>query len=179
MPHAIEAATLCANPACTRVKRHPGLCTDEIAARTGLTVEQVQTVLDFESGSAADNPQNIQAGDRVSLFISEYPDPVTGGVVRVYRNVIGSLVADVAIGDDVRPQNVEFLTRVGSGFEPTYRQVVISLGHDWRGTKTSKRPLPPLDALFAELHAAAERAGVSRGKARNDFWDAVDGREWA
>lgn len=126
-----------------------------------------------------DNPQNIRAGNRVSLLVSECPDPVTGGVVRVYRNAIGSLVADIAIGDNVRPQNVEFLTRVGSGFEPTYRQVVISLGHEWRGTKSTGRSLPPLDALFAELHAAAERTGVSMGRAHNDFWDEVDGRKWA
>lgn len=179
MPHTAEPATMCANPACTRAKHHPGLCTDEIAARTGLTIEQVQTVLDFEAGISTDNPQNIQAGDRVSLTVSECPDPVTGGIVRVYRDAIGSLVADIAIGDDVRPQNVEFLTRDGSGFEPTYRQVVISLGREWRGTKSSGRPLPPLDALFAELHAVAGHAGVSMGRAHNDFWDEVDGREWA
>ena len=53
MPHTTEAATLCANPDCTRAKHHPGLCTDEIAARTGLTVEQVQTVFDFEAETPA------------------------------------------------------------------------------------------------------------------------------
>lgn len=131
------------------------------------------------STDTTNNPQNIQPGDRVSLAISEEPDPVTGGVVRVYRNAIGSLVADIAIGDDVRPQNVEFLTRDGSGFEPTYRQVVISLGHEWRGTKADGRPPRLLDNLFTELHAAAERAGVPEDKAHNDFWDEIDGNEWA
>jgi hypothetical protein len=127
-----------------------------------------------------DNKQNIQAGDRVSLLISECPDPVTGGVVRVYRDAIGSLVADIAIGNDVRPQNVEFLTCVGSGFEPTYAQVVISLGHEWRGAKVDgDTPRQFRDGIFTELHAAAERAGVSEDKADNDFWDEVDGREWA
>lgn len=126
------------------------------------------------------NPQNIQAGDRVSLAVSECPDPVTGGIVRVYRNAIGSLVADIAIGDDARPQNVEFLTCVGSGFEPTYRQVVISLGHEWRGAKVDgNTPRQFRDAIFAELHAAAERAGVSEDKAHNNFWDEVDGNKWA
>lgn len=127
-----------------------------------------------------DNPQNIQAGNRVSLLVSECPDPVTGGVVRVYRDAIGSLVADIAIGNDVRPQNVEFLTRVGSGFKPTYRQVVISLGHEWRGAKVDgDTPRRFRDGIFAELHAAAKGAGVPEDKAHNDFWDEVDGREWA
>jgi hypothetical protein len=62
----------------------------------------------------ADNPQNIQAGDRVRLAISECPDNVAATVVRVYRNVIDVLVADVEIRPgDIRPQNVEFLTRTG------------------------------------------------------------------
>jgi len=127
-----------------------------------------------------DNPQNIQAGNRVSLAVSEYPDPATGGIVRVYRNAIGSLVADIAIGDDVRPQNVEFLTRVGSGFEPSYVQIVISLGREWRGAKVDgNTPRQFRDRIFAELHAAAERAGISEDKAHNNFWDEVDGREWA
>ena len=127
----------------------------------------------------ADNPQNIQAGDRVSLLVSECPDPVTGGVVRVYRDAIGGLVADVAIGNDVRPQNIEFLTRVGAGFEPTYVQVVVSLGHEWRGAKVDgDTPRQFRDGNFAELHAAAERAGIPEDKAHSDFWDEVDGREW-
>lgn len=126
------------------------------------------------------NPQNIQAGDRVSLAVSECPDPVTGGIVRVCRNAIGSLVADIAIGDDVRPQNVEFLTRVGSGFEPTYRQVVISLGHEWRGAKVDgNTPRQFRDGIFAELYVAAERAGISEDKAHSNFWDEVDGNKWA
>jgi hypothetical protein len=62
----------------------------------------------------ADNPQNIQPRDRVRLTISECPDEVAATVVRVYRNVIGVLVADVEIRPgDIRPQNVEFLTRTG------------------------------------------------------------------
>jgi len=127
-----------------------------------------------------DNPQNIQAGNRVSLLVSECPDPVTGGVVRVYHDAIGSLVADIAIGNDVRPQNIEFLTRVGAGFEPTYVQVVVSLGHEWRGAKVDgETPRQFRDGIFAELHAAAEREGISEDKAHNDFWDEVDGRKWA
>src|SRR6185503_14007764 len=39
------------------------------------------------TADAADNPQNIQPGDRVSLYISEAADRVSGTVVRVYRNV--------------------------------------------------------------------------------------------
>jgi hypothetical protein len=62
-----------------------------------------------------DNPQNIQAGGRVRLAISECPDPVCATVVRVHRDALGILVADVQIRPgDIRPQNVEFLTRVGS-----------------------------------------------------------------
>lgn len=61
-----------------------------------------------------DNPQNIQPGDRVRLAISECPDDVAATVVRVYRDALGILVADVQIRPgDIRPQNVEFLTRVG------------------------------------------------------------------
>lgn len=132
------------------------------------------------STDTTNNPQNIQPGDRVSLAISEEPDPVTGGVVRVYRDAIGSLVADIAIGDDVRPQNVEFLTRDGSGFEPAYRQVVISLSHEWRGTKVDgDTPRQFRDGIFAEVHAAAERADIPEGKAHGNFWDEVDGNEWA
>lgn len=127
-----------------------------------------------------DNPQNIQAGDIVSLLVSEEPDSVTGGIVRIYRNAIGSLVADVALGDDVRPQNVEFLTRVGSGFEPTYAQIVVSLGREWRSAKVdSNTPRQFRDGIFAELHAAAERADISEDKAHDNFWDEVDGNEWA
>lgn len=64
---ATKAATLCANPACSRAKRHPGLCTDEIAARTGLTVEQVQTVLDFdEQTSAEDADENLTYAQTVT-----------------------------------------------------------------------------------------------------------------
>lgn len=70
MPYTTEAATLCANPDCTRAKRHPGLCTDEIAARTGLTVEQVQTVLDFEANTPAATP----ARDRLHAFYAANPD---------------------------------------------------------------------------------------------------------
>lgn len=70
MPYTTEAATLCANPDCTRTKRHPGLCTDEIATRTGLTIEQVQTVLDFEAATPAMTP----ARDALCAFYAANPD---------------------------------------------------------------------------------------------------------
>lgn len=67
-----------------------------------------------DSVPAGDNPQNIQPGDRVRFAISECPDEVAATVVRVYRDALGILVADVQIRTgDIRPQNVEFLTRVG------------------------------------------------------------------
>lgn len=62
----------------------------------------------------ADNPQNIQPGDRVRLAISESPDEVAATIVRVYRDALNVLVADVQVRPgDIRPQNVEFITRVG------------------------------------------------------------------
>ena len=68
----------------------------------------------IEAAPAADNPQNIQPGDRVRLAIGECPDEVAATVIRIYRDALGILVADVQIRPgDVRPQNVEFLTRVG------------------------------------------------------------------
>lgn len=174
MPHIIEAATLCANPACTRTKRHPGLCTDEIAARTGLTVEQVKTVLDFEAGTnAVDNPQNIQAGDQVKLEISEEPDPVTATVVRVYRDAIGSLVADVEIRPgDVRPQNVEFLTRVNA----SYAQTVTRLAREYRACCPADGPIPTADyrRIVNQLHVAADAAGINRPDAARDLFDEID-----
>lgn len=67
-----------------------------------------------DTSLTADNPQNIQPGDRVRLAISECPDEVAATVVRVYRDTLGILVADVQIRPgDVRPQNIEFLTCVG------------------------------------------------------------------
>lgn len=70
MPITTDAITLCANPACSRAKRHPGLCTDEIASRTGLTVEQVQTVLDFEITT----PHATAARDSLYAFYAAHPD---------------------------------------------------------------------------------------------------------
>ncbi|HMH76892.1 MAG TPA: hypothetical protein VK547_09730 [Candidatus Udaeobacter sp.] len=55
-------------------------------------------------------PAGIQTGDRVSLFVSESPDRVSGVVRRVYPNVIGSAVAEVELpGGRTVVQNVEFL----------------------------------------------------------------------
>lgn len=173
MPYTTEAATLCANPACTRAKRHPGLCTDEIAARTGLTAEQVQTVLDFEAAFAADNPQNIQAGDQVKLAISEEPDPVTATVVRVYRDAIGSLVADVQIRPgDVRPQNVEFLTRV----DPSYAQTVTRLAREYRSYGDAGQVIPADEyvGIANRLYAAADKAGIDRSDAARDLFDEIN-----
>lgn len=74
----------------------------------------VEANVETAARDAADNPQDIQPGDRVRLAISECSVEVSAAVVRVYRNVIDVLVADVQIRPgDVRPYNVEFLTRVG------------------------------------------------------------------
>ncbi|ACU71853.1 hypothetical protein Caci_2944 [Catenulispora acidiphila DSM 44928] len=171
MPQTTEAAALCANPECTREKKHPGLCSDDIAARTGLTVKQVQTVLDFEARMAVENPQNIQAGDQVKLTISECPDLVTGTVVRVYLDAIGSLVADIQIGDDVRPQNVKFLTRV----DPSYAQTVTRLAREYHVAKATGQMSDRMIAtMLAKLRTAAGCAGVSAEDAYNDLWDEVD-----
>jgi len=57
--------------------------------------------------------RHVQPGDRVRLEVSEFPDPVVGTIQRLYRNVIGSDVADVELrGGRIFPQNIEFLTVV-------------------------------------------------------------------
>lgn len=56
----------------------------------------------------------IHVGDRVSLHISEEPDPVSGTVLRLYGTEVAGPVADVELGNgEVRPQCVRFLTRIG------------------------------------------------------------------
>jgi hypothetical protein len=57
--------------------------------------------------------RHVQPGDQVRLEVSEYPDPVVGTIRRIYRNAIGSDVADVVLrGGRLFPQNIEFLTAV-------------------------------------------------------------------
>lgn len=124
--------------------------------------------------TTTDNPQNIQTGDQVKLAISEEPDPVTAPVVRVYRDAIGSLVADVKIRPgDVRTQNVEFLTRV----DPAYAQTITRLAREWRAAETSapdgRIPKPAFAATFKQLHEAAGRAGISEDEAHTDLYDEI------
>ncbi len=51
------------------------------------TAEDVQAAL---SGPA----RKVQPGDRVRLVVSEYPDPVYGTIRSIYRDAIGTDVAD-------------------------------------------------------------------------------------
>ena len=62
-----------------------------------------------------ESPAAIAAGTRVSLFVSESPDRVSGVVRRVYPDVIGSAVAEVELsGGALAIRNVEFLTAVAA-----------------------------------------------------------------
>lgn len=120
----------------------------------------------------SDNPQNIQPRDRVLLEISEEPDPVIGTVVRVYLDAIGSLVADVEIRPgDVRPQNVEFLTRV----EPTYAQTVTRLARGYRDALSAGHDANDIqrNTLYV-LFPVAGAAGISESDAVADLFDEID-----
>lgn len=55
----------------------------------------------------------IKPGATVTLFVSDRPDPVTGKVLRVYRDAIASECADIELADGtVIPQILEFLRLV-------------------------------------------------------------------
>lgn len=57
--------------------------------------------------------RHVQPGDRVRLVVSEYPDPVRGTIRSIYRDAIGTDVADIDLNNG-QPflQNLEFLTPV-------------------------------------------------------------------
>lgn len=68
------------------------------------TAEDVQAAL---SGPA----RHVQPGDRVRLAVSEYPDPVYGTIRSIYRDAIGTDVADIDLDNGhAFLQNLEFLT---------------------------------------------------------------------
>lgn len=52
----------------------------------------------------------IKPGDTVTLYVSDRPDPVTGKVLRVYRDAIASECADIELADGtIHVQILEFL----------------------------------------------------------------------
>jgi hypothetical protein len=54
----------------------------------------------------------IRAGDGVTLFVSDCPDPAFGVVTRVYLNVIGVEVAEIELPHRTALQCTEFLSLV-------------------------------------------------------------------
>ena len=81
---------------------------------------------------------DIEPGDRVTLFISEYPDMVSGTVLRVYLDAIGSLVADVELcSGDVWPQCVRFLMKDTA--HPPYKERLLQR---WRDADEALRAHP-------------------------------------
>ena len=151
----------------------------EIAARTGLTTEQVAAVLtisaEMTAESAAYAKYDIRVGDRVSLAVSSEPDDVTGTVERLYLDAIGSLCADVRLPNgEIFPQNVKFLTRVG-GAPATYAQTVTHLAREWNAAAEDGRvPKQVPASVFGQLEDAAERAGISQDDATDDLYDEID-----
>lgn len=72
---------------------------------------------------------DIEPGDRVTMFISECADLVSGTVLRVYLDAIGSLVADVQLrSGDVRPQCVRFLMKDAA--QPPYKERLLERWRD-------------------------------------------------
>jgi hypothetical protein len=151
----------------------------EIAARTGLTTEQVAAVLaisaDMTAEASAYTQYGISVGDRVSLVVSSEPDDVTGTVERLYLDAINFLCADVRLRNgEIFPQNVEFLTRVGSG-EPTYAQTVTRLAREWNAAAVDGRVSKQVSAsVFRRPEDAAEHAGISQDDATDDLYDEID-----
>lgn len=71
----------------------------------------------FADLMTADSPAEllpaIRRGIRVRLFVSEWPDPVSGIVEHVYGNAIGHQVAEVRLPSGaIATRNVEHLTVV-------------------------------------------------------------------
>jgi len=151
----------------------------EIAARTGLTMEQVAAVLEISTETAIEVEIHAQigvsVGDRVSLAVSSEPDDVVGTVKRLYYNVISAPVADVQLPNgEIFPQNVEFLTRVG-GVPATYAQTVTRLAREWNAAAVDGRvPKQVAASVFGQLVDAAERGGISQDDATSDLYDEID-----
>lgn len=77
---------------------------DEQSCTGPATLEDVVAAL---NGPA----RNVQPGNRVRFTMSEYPDPVCGTIRRIYRDAIGTEVAEIGLpgGKDFL-QSLEFLT---------------------------------------------------------------------
>lgn len=121
-----------------------------------------------EPVTAADNPQDIQAGDSVRLTISESPNAVSGTVVRAYRNAADILVADVEIRPgDVRTQNVKFLTKTADG--PSVRKpALLDRWHDADAALRRHQVEHPVCAF------AGQRWGCPDWRALNTAMDEIE-----